>query len=257
MKDTKATNPELVQLIRYLKKQSREKQAGIYVHGFRILDFMSNYALLFPVLLLPIFSRLLHQKHQIDELLRLSFLLLVIPSLAVIVPSVLYRTELFTIMYKEHIAVSADVFAILTLSYLGMCVSYTFGALLTANGNLRELNLMALSAVVVSVSLNLILIPAYQVLGAAIANAVTQLLTIVIHIVLSFRIFKLKINSRLIVRLALYLLLLFAAGYLIYRSTIPWLIGFILISVLGLFIGIILNLIPFRGILKLINLREF
>ncbi len=31
MKDTKSTNPELVQLIRYLKKQSREKQAGIWL----------------------------------------------------------------------------------------------------------------------------------------------------------------------------------------------------------------------------------
>ena len=31
MKETKTTNPELIQLIRYLKKQSREKDAGIWL----------------------------------------------------------------------------------------------------------------------------------------------------------------------------------------------------------------------------------
>jgi large subunit ribosomal protein L18e len=31
MKETKATNPELIQLIRLLKKESREKQAGIWL----------------------------------------------------------------------------------------------------------------------------------------------------------------------------------------------------------------------------------
>ena len=30
MKETKSTNPELIQLIRYLKKQGREKEAGIW-----------------------------------------------------------------------------------------------------------------------------------------------------------------------------------------------------------------------------------
>jgi large subunit ribosomal protein L18e len=31
MRETKSTNPELVQLIRFLKKQAREKQAGIWL----------------------------------------------------------------------------------------------------------------------------------------------------------------------------------------------------------------------------------
>ena len=38
MRETKSTNPEIVQLIRYLKKQSREKDAGIW------LDVASNLA---------------------------------------------------------------------------------------------------------------------------------------------------------------------------------------------------------------------
>jgi large subunit ribosomal protein L18e len=31
MRETKTTNPELIQLIRFLKKESREKQAGIWL----------------------------------------------------------------------------------------------------------------------------------------------------------------------------------------------------------------------------------
>ena len=67
------------------------EQAGIFAHGFRILDFMSNYALLFPILLLPLFSRTIHQKEKIDGLLELSTLLLIVPSLTVITPAIVYR----------------------------------------------------------------------------------------------------------------------------------------------------------------------
>ncbi len=38
MRETKSTNPEIIQLIRYLKKQSREKEAGIW------LDVAENLA---------------------------------------------------------------------------------------------------------------------------------------------------------------------------------------------------------------------
>ncbi len=234
-----------------------EQQAGIYVHGFRILDFMSNYALLFPLLLLPIFSKLLHEKGRVDELLKLAFLLLIVPSIAVIIPSVIYRTELFTILYKEQIALSANAFAILVISYFGMCVSYTFGALLTANGNLRELNIMAFVAVLVSICLNVLLVPQYKVLGAAIANAATQLFTIIYHIVLCIRIFRFRINYPLVFRLFVFLLILCLSAFAVHSFNISWLIGSALLFSIGILSAILLGLIPFKGIYKLFVQRDF
>ncbi len=232
-----------------------DEQAGIFAHAFRILDFMSNYAFLFPILLLPIFSKTLHQKQKIDGLLQLAVLLLIIPSLTVIGPAILYRRELFGLLYKEHINLSADVFAILTISYLGMCVSFTFGALLTANGNLKQLNLMAGTAVVINLILNLILIPRYQVMGAAIANASTQLFTLIVHIKLAWSIFKLKFNAIILIKFSVFILFMVFGGYLIKLINIHWLLGASILFSSGLLAAIIIGLISINGIRSILQER--
>lgn len=231
-------------------------QAGIFAHAFRILDFMSNYALLFPLLLLPIFSRHIRMNQRIDGLLQLSFLLLIVPSLAGIIPSIVYRKELFSLLYLEYSAVSGDIYAFLTLSYLGMCVSYTFGALLTANGNLKQLNYMAATAVFLSITLNLLLIPRYKVYGAAVANAMTQLLTIIIHLILTKKIFKLTTNYSTIIKLTAYIGLLLLGSIVSRYLKFQWLTSIIILTAFGLLIALLLNLISIKGLRTILLQKE-
>jgi O-antigen/teichoic acid export membrane protein len=231
------------------------EQAGIFAHSFRILDFMSNYALLFPILLLPIFSKIIHQKQKVDSLLQFSSLLLIVPSLAAICPAIIYRNELFEILYEEETVLSARVFAILTISYFGMCVSYTFGALLTANGNLKQLNIMAAFAVLISLCLNIILIPRFQVVGAAIANASTQVFTILAHIFLAKRIFRLRFNPGLFIKLTIYILVLTAGGFFIKQLNIQWLTGFLVSFILFLLFAMALGLVNIGTIRTILRER--
>lgn len=58
-------------------------QAGIYAHSFRLLDMLQNYGYLFSIILLPMFSRMLKEKNKIDDLVNISFLLLIIPALII------------------------------------------------------------------------------------------------------------------------------------------------------------------------------
>jgi O-antigen/teichoic acid export membrane protein len=233
-----------------------KEQAGIFAHGFRILDFMSNYALLFPLLLLPIFAKSIHQNQRIDGLLQLSVLLLIIPSLVVIAPAIIYRYEFLDLLYDEHIKLSADTFAVLTISYLGMCISYTFGALLTANGNLKQLNIIAGLAVLMSLCLNLILIPRHQVFGAAITNASVQVVTIIAQIILAIKIFHFKFNIKLILKLVLFLGLLLLLTYVVSQSALAWIKGAAVIIVLGLAIAIGTGLISIRGLLSILRQEQ-
>jgi peptidoglycan biosynthesis protein MviN/MurJ (putative lipid II flippase) len=85
-----------------------------------------------------------------------------------------------------------------------MCVSYNFGALLTANGSLSVLNRMAAGAMVLNVLLNLILIPQMQAKGAAMASMITQMIMAILQIWLAKRIFKFRINQGLIIRMGLF-----------------------------------------------------
>ncbi len=233
-----------------------DEQAGIFAHGFRILDFMSNYALLFPILLLPIFSKLLHQKEKVDSLLQFSTLLLIVPSLAAIGPAIVYRHIIFDILFDDYAILSANVFSFLTISYLGMCISFTFGALLTANGNLKELNIMAAFAVVLYFCLNFILIPRYQVMGAAIANASTQVFTIFIQIALVWKIFQLKLNMIILIKLVVYIVVICAGGYLISSFNINWVLGFTILFLSFFFLALAIGLINIKSIRSILQEKD-
>jgi O-antigen/teichoic acid export membrane protein len=215
--------------LRYMLPDGSE-QAGIYAHGYRLLDFMSNYALIFAIILLPMFSKMLRNKENISSLLRLSVISLIIPSIAFLVSVIFYRKDVFALLYHEHSTISADTFIFFAISFIGICISYTFGALLTANGNLRQLNIMAASAAVISTVSNLILIPEYKVLGAAAANAITQVYTIFFHILVAKRKFKLRFDNILVIKIIAFNAFSICCGYYISTTQIKWVTGIILIT---------------------------
>lgn len=233
-----------------------ELQIGIYAYGFRILDFLTNYALLFPILLLPMFSKSLHQRLPVGGLLELAVVILLVPSIAALAPAILYRNEIFEILNPEHSHLSAITFSILTISYLGMCISYTFGALLTANGNLKQLNIMAATAVLLSACLNLILVPRYKVVGAAMANAGTQLFTLLIHILLARNIFHFRLRLKLLFRFAIFGIFMVAGCILMGRTELHWLTGSVILSVSGISFALLTGLLNIRSFMIIIKQRE-
>lgn len=170
------------------------QQVGIYAHAWRIIEFLANYALLFSMVLLPLFSRMIKLNERPISLLTLGVTVLLVPTSGLLLGCIAYRVSLFELLYHEHIGLSAMVFIVLCVSFLGMCISYTLGALLTANRNLKQLSIMSALAVVSSIVLNLILVPRYKVMGAAIANASTALFTIVFHILLVRKVFEVRVH---------------------------------------------------------------
>ena len=76
-----------------------------------------------------------------------------------------------------------------------ICVSstYIYGTLLTANGNLFYLNIVAGLGVILNIVLNIILISKYNAFGSAVASLITQFLTGVAQIFLCVYIFKLNL----------------------------------------------------------------
>jgi O-antigen/teichoic acid export membrane protein len=223
-----------------------KEQAGIYAQGFRIIEILSNYGYLFTVILLPVFSKMIKQNESVQNLTRLSFTLLIVPALIVVFGCISYRNEIIDILYIRHVQDSASVFAILTLSFLGICITYIFGTLLTANGNLSILNTMAAIAVVINITLNLIFIRKFGIIGAAIANACTQVFTGVFQIIMVKRIFRFKTDRRLIVSLALFIILIAAASVLFRYIHITWFYSFFLYVLFSLVLSFPLGLMKIK-----------
>lgn len=232
-------------LLGILLDNGRE-QAGVYAQAFRIIEILSNYGYLFTLILLPVFSRMIQQGESVENLTRLSFTLLVIPALIVVFACLTWRSEIIDLLYKQHIRDSATVLAILSFSFLGICTTYIFGTLLTANGSLKLLNYMAVIAVILNISLNLILIPQFGIIGAAVANASTQVFTAIYQIVMVRKIFRIKAGFRYSIRLGIFIVIIASASY--YFSMIPvvWFYSMALYVVFGIILSAGLGMIKLR-----------
>jgi O-antigen/teichoic acid export membrane protein len=231
-------------------------QVGVYAHGYRLLDAANNIAYLVSVLLLPLFARQLKSGMKVENLARLSFTLLFVLSVIVSAGSWFYSYPIMDLLYDHYISNSATVFGVLMGCFIGYSTTYVFGTLLTANGSLKYLNLVAAGGMLLNVGLNLILIPWYGALGAAWASLVTQLLMAASQVVLAVILFRFRFNPRY-----LFTLLAFVAGViLISRITsglqMHWIKSFSLMLGVSFILAMFLGLFNIRHFFRLVTSRQ-
>jgi O-antigen/teichoic acid export membrane protein len=183
------------------------EQTGIFAQAYRLLDAANMIGFLFAGLLLPLFARMIKLKERINELVKLSMSLILAVAVISAFGSFFFRYEIMNLLYMEHIEESANVFGILMFSFISISIVHIFGTLLTANGSLKLLNRLAAFSVVLNIFLNLMLIPVYKSLGAAIAGLATNSIAAIIHVLLAALVFKFKFNVKLMAQI-----LVFAIG---------------------------------------------
>jgi len=230
--------------------------AGMYAQSFRILDAAAMFAFLFAGLLLPIFSRMIKKDQPLNEMIRLSFSLIIIPALTLAALAFYYSNEIIDWMYYEQTSESSRIFPLLMFGFIAISTTYIFGTLLTANGSLLELNLLATSAVILNVVLNFILIPRLQAYGAAISSLVTQSYMALCQVIVSVIKFKFTLNPGYLVQLIVFPAGLFTAGYLIDKYLQNWFIGALVLIVFGVILAVSIRLLKIKEIYRIIKLRE-
>lgn len=237
-------------------------QAGIYAKAFRLLDATNMIAFLVSVQLLPIFSRMLKYKESVEQLVKLSFTLLMAPAVVIAIGCFFYQHEMMTMLYgDEHIQESAEVFCLLMMCFIAISTSYVFGTLLTANGNLRELNMMAFCGMVLNIVLNFVLISYAQAKGSAFASMVTQFTTAIAQVFIVQRIFHFRINYRLLIRLALFTAGVIAINYFSRmpkflweaHPTLGWTINFGLMVGASVFWAFITGLLSLKSMFRIMK----
>lgn len=228
------------------------KQAGIYAQAFRLQDAAAMLGLLFAGLLLPIFSRMLKQKENISSMLRFSFELIIVPAILLVAVTLFYPRQLMGLLYHHHAVASAGLLSYLMVGFLGISTTYIFGTLLTANGNLKTLNLIAAAFVLLNVGLNIVLIPRFQAEGAAFTAMITQVGIGCVQVILVWRFFNLKPNYLLMLRLTGFCLFLGVAGK-ISLFLDNWLVGVSALVFCGLIYAILVKLINLKALRDILN----
>ncbi len=244
---------DAVMLERMLSGLTGKEQAGIYASAYRLLDATNMIAYLFAVLLLPLFSRMLKEKHDVRELVRLSSSLLLTVSVIVAVLSHFYAFDLMELLYVAHVSESAAVFRWLMTCFIPISLTYVFGTLLTANGNLREMNLLAFLGVLINFFLNLVLIPQYQALGSSWSSLITQFFIALVQIILVSRVFGWGIDRVFALKVALYLGGVLILSWVSRLLQIPWEIGIVLAFLLSVGWAFMLRLVHINAILKILR----
>lgn len=180
-----------VLLERLLPAGTGSLQAGIYASAFRLLDAFLMVPYLFSVLLLPMFARMIRFKENPGLIISIAFPIILLFAVGTVALSLGFSREIMGLLYNDHVEESARVYAMLVPGLVAFSASYIFGTLLTANGNLRILNLIAGAGMVLNILLNILLIPQYQASGSAFASLVTLMLSAVLQILISVRKFAL------------------------------------------------------------------
>ncbi len=226
--------------------------AGIYAQGFRFFEAFNMLGYLLAGLLLPMFSRMLKHRENIGPLTGLATRLVLAGTLAVAVIGSFYAREVMDLRYHEHTETSAPAFAVLIWSFVAVCITYVFGTLLTASGDLRTLNRMAAGAMVLNIGLNLVLIPRYQALGAAWAGLITQALMAIGQAVIAVGRYGLRPSPRHVLGTIGYLLAMLTLSWLAVARGLSFPLAAVVLSIAAVGLASVAGLLPLAGLRSLL-----
>lgn len=213
-------------------------QSGVYAMGYRIFEASNMVGYLFATLLLPIFSKMFKNKEDPSELTDHALRLIITGGGTLAIASAFWPEEILGIIYDAEISAASGAFKWLMSSFLFMMLTYLWGTLLTANGNMRQMNRIAAFAVLLNIGLNLVLIPHWKSEGSALASLATQVLVAAAQIALCYRLLRIKNKRSTWFRIIGFMGLLLSIAFLLTIIDLPWeleLAVFLFSAIIGAF----------------------
>lgn len=229
---------------------------GIYAAAFRLLDAVNMIAFLFSPLLIPMYARLMNNRGETLQLLRLSGGMMIFMTAAISFVGFWWGESIMHALYPDANETWVLAFRILILTHIPIGLMYVYGSYLTAVGELGKQNRLFIFSVIISILLNVFVIPRWGVAGAAITSLITQSFTTLGLILIGHFHRKDVINLRRIMAIFLYLLVLVAAGWILTSMSFPWVIEILMFIGIALTAGFLTGLLELKGFLDLIKRRE-
>ncbi len=228
-----------------------EYQSSVYAQAYRLMDASNQIGVLFAGLLLPMFAFMIKDKKKLDNLVKLSFSLLFIPAVVLALISYVYSNQIMKILYENNTVESSMILPLLMFCFVAIASTYIFGTLLTANGSLKQLNILAIGGMFLNIILNWLMIPLYKAYGSALASMITQFLIVFIQIILVVKIFKFQISYKYLLSLFIFIILLISSVFIIQKLDFDLMLGISSIILIALLLGLILRVINLKQMLYL------
>ncbi|MFK7932154.1 MAG: oligosaccharide flippase family protein [Saprospiraceae bacterium] len=231
-------------------------EADLYASAYRLLEASNMIGFLFASLLLPMFARMLKAREPLEDLVYFSWQMIWAGAITLAVSVFFFQTEIMELLYDSGSAYSGEILGYLMLSFIAVTGSYIFGTLLTANGNVRQLNIIAFVTVAVNVVFNYFFILKSQALGAAQVTCITQFFALVAQLFFIKKIFDLKVEIGVIIRLLVFGIVVWVGSYFHYQmGYVEWEWRFLVNVILASGVAFLLRLIDVGGLVGMLKNR--
>lgn len=234
---------------------SGNTSAGIYASAYRLLDALVMLSYLVSVPLLPIYAKMLKDKESVASITKLVFVCVFTLVSGIAITLSCCRHDIMTLLYTHHIEASSNVFGILIFGFIPISITYIFGTLLTANGNLKQLNILSSITLAINIIINIVLIPRLHEIGSAYASLAAQSFVAIAQVVLSFKIFKFKPDYWLLLKLSIYVLIIIGCNIALPHFGINWIMHIITVGIVMVAALFALRLIRVKDILTFVKKR--
>ena len=255
---------EPVLIERILPKDISAIQAGIYARAYRLFDAGNNISYLFSVILLPLFASIIKKGEDLQSLVKQSLGLMLTMTCIIAIACIFYSQNLMELLYNIQenesieaynlrISESSEILQILMGSFVSISITYIFGTLLTANGNLKQLNIVAATGVVINLTLNFIFIPIFEAKGAAFTSLCVQFATCIIQFFIAKRIFNLELGISFWISIFAFITLLTISTFILKSTSLHWIYSFITTLALGIIIAFISRVLDYKDLKALLK----
>lgn len=219
--------------------------SSLYAEAYRILDALNMFGFLLAGILLPLFTRLIARKMPVHDIVNSSANIMLSLSLAIAAHSLLYGRQIMFLLDHQADANLHRIYWFVIASFPAYCLMYIYSTLLTANGDIPLLIRMAVSGCVMSIGLNLLLIPHWDALGAALTALLVQVMVATVSVYYCIRKFDLAVSWIRVGKFATLFALVLALNWLCVQME------------LSLFNSILLNIPVFFALVYLIRLWDW
>jgi O-antigen/teichoic acid export membrane protein len=229
---------------------------GVYSVAYKITFAFQFIPLAFVAALYPAFSY--YWKHDHDAL-KTSFLkgveYLLIIALPVAFGIAALAFDLIPLIYTSEFQASILPLIVLMLSLPFLFINFPVGSLLNAcHRQTRQMIHLGIT-MVLNVTLNLVLIPLYGPLGAAIASTLSTIFIFALGVYVAYRIINVHLVKLMAMLVKLFAIaLVMAVLVIVLKQHIPWYVAIVPGALLYIGSLYVFRIVSFREVLRLRSL---
>lgn len=229
-------------------------QVGLYSKAYRFLDASNMVILLFTTLLVSVFSALSDNKKEIESMVKFSIQIIVV-VLCCISFTIYFNAEFLLSSLYDVVDVNLSlILKIISLSIFIFGVANVFGALIISINELKKLNFYMVFILLISIVLNYILIPTYQVLSLPIVAVLVSSILLIAEIYISKD--YIKFNMYEFLNVLIFIITSFLIFYIVKNAGMSIFAALIISNILTIMSAFVFKILNIQELYKLKQIKS-